>query len=97
MVPKPINCGKTWSSFENDQTVHYNEYAYLLKMTSKERLTKESALMDELQNDPREFPRYYAIDARWIDDWLAYMQAGDKVKPPGTIDNRAIAKQLTQQ
>lgn len=42
-------------------------------MTSKERLAKESALMDELQNDPREFPRYYAIDARWIDDWLAYM------------------------
>ena len=45
--------------------------------------------MDELQNDRREFPRYYAIDAAWIDRWLAYMQTDSKEKkvPPGPIDN----------
>ena len=50
--------------------------------------------MDELQNDRREFVRYYAIDASWIDKWLAYMQSDSKDKriPPGPIDNSVVAK-----
>ena len=41
--------------------------------------------------------RYYAIDATWIDKWLAYMQSDsrDKRIPPGPIDNSVVAKQLT--
>ena len=48
MVPKPINCGKTWSSFENDTTVHYNQYEYLFSMKESKRLSIESNIMDEL-------------------------------------------------
>ena len=74
MVAKPINFGKNWSSFENDLTVHYNQYEYLHLINEKKRLQIESNTMDELQNDPREFPRYYAMSSEWIDKWLNYMQ-----------------------
>ena len=90
MLPKSMNCGKSWSSFDNDLTSHYNMYEYLLDIKDeKKRCTMESNIMDELQNDRREFPRYYAIDAAWIDRWLAYMQTDSKEKkvPPGPIDN----------
>ena len=90
MLPKSMNCGKSWSSFDNDLTSHYNLYEYLLDIKDeKKRCTMESNIMDELQNDRREFPRYYAIDAVWIDRWLAYMQTDSKEKkvPPGPIDN----------
>ena len=101
MVPKPINCGKSWSSFDNDLTSHYNQYEYLISMRESKRCSAESGVMDELQNDPRDFPRYYACDAKWVDKWLQYMQQTDatptKREPPGPIDNRSIAKQLTEQ
>ena len=48
MVPKPINFGKTWSSFENDLTVHYNQYEHLHLINEKKRLQIESNTMDEL-------------------------------------------------
>ena len=74
MVPKTISYGKSWSSFDNDLSIHYNQYEYLLEIKDEQkRCSMESNIMDELQNDRREFPRYYAIDAAWIDKWLAYM------------------------
>jgi len=55
--------------------------------------------MDELQNDPREFSRFYAVNAKWIERWLAYMDQEKDMSgrtPPGPIDNQTIADQLTQ-
>ena len=51
-------------------TAHFNQYEYLRTMRESKRCAIESAIMDELQNDPREFPRYYACDAKWVDRWL---------------------------
>ena len=73
MISKPMNYGKTWSAYDNDTTSHFNQYEYLSSLPKARALAIESSTMDELQNDPREFPRYYAIDAKWIEKWLAYM------------------------
>ena len=32
MVPKTLSYGKTWSSFDNDLSIHYNQYEYLLEI-----------------------------------------------------------------
>ena len=69
-------------------------------MKENKRCAIESQIMDELQNDRREFARYYACDAIWVDRWLKYMQSPDgerKPPPPGPIDNRTIAKTLLKQ
>ena len=49
MVPKTISYGKSWSSFENDLSIHYNQYEYLLEIKDEQkRCSMESNIMDEL-------------------------------------------------
>ena len=85
--------------FEPVTSGHYDEYsAELDKLPLEERLSEESRIMQGIQNDPRKYVRYYAVDTAWILNWTKYVQDKTGNSPhPGPLDNTSLLKRIQNQ